>query len=92
MRHGNTLGGITRRDVIRRSAISLAVVIAGPAAINSRAAAQSKISKAQASYQETPRGDQRCGNCAHFNAAENACAVVEGEISPQAWCQLWTQA
>jgi hypothetical protein len=70
----------------------LAGVIAWPAAISSRAAAQSKMPKAQANYQETPQGDQRCGNCAHFIAAENACALVEGEISPQAWCQLWTQA
>ena len=91
MRRRNLLGGTTRREVVGCGAMMLAGAMVLPVAIGSRAAAQSKMSKAQANYQETPQGDQRCGNCALFIAAQNACAVVEGEISPQAWCRLWTQ-
>ena len=90
MRRKDSLGGTTRRDVVAHCAMLVAGVIAWPAAISSHAAAQSKMSKAQANYQDAPQGDQRCGNCAHFNAEENTCAVVEGDISPQAWCSLWT--
>jgi curli biogenesis system outer membrane secretion channel CsgG len=90
MRRGDLLRGTTRREVVGRGAMLLAGVIAWPAAFSSRAAAQTKMSKAQVNYQETPQGDQRCDNCAHFNAQENTCAVVEGDISPQAWCSLWT--
>jgi hypothetical protein len=87
MRRGD-LPGTSRREFVGRSAMVLAGMIAWPAA----AAAQSKMSKAQVNYQDTPQDDRRCDNCAHFIAADNACAVVQGEISPQAWCQLWTQA
>lgn len=49
----------------------------------------SKTTMAQANYQEQPQGDQQCGNCMQFVAANNTCNVVAGEISPQGWCMLW---
>ena len=82
------LSGTTRREFVGRGAMLLAGMTAWPAA----AGAQSKMSKEQVNYQDTPQDGQRCGNCVHFSAEESACAVVEGEISPQAWCQIWTQA
>lgn len=47
-----------------------------------------KMTKAQAQYQDQPKGDQKCGNCMHF-IAPNACMVVEGNIAANAWCKLW---
>lgn len=49
-----------------------------------------KISKAQAQYRDRPKDDQKCGNCLHF-IAPDSCSLVEGNISPDGWCMLWTQ-
>ncbi len=51
-----------------------------------------KMSKEGAQYQEEPLGDQKCANCANFIAESKTCKVVEGEISPEGWCILWTAA
>ena len=48
-----------------------------------------KMTKADADYQEMPNGDESCANCQLFVAEDNSCRVVEGDISPQAWCKLW---
>ena len=45
-----------------------------------------KQTKAQALYQDFPRGRQRCGICVHFQAPA-ACEIVEGPISPRGWCR-----
>ncbi|WP_300443821.1 high-potential iron-sulfur protein [Zoogloea sp.] len=34
---------------------------------------------------------QRCAACLHFNAESNTCKLVEGQISPNGWCDLWTK-
>jgi hypothetical protein len=52
--------------------------------------AQEKMSQADAKYQGTPKGDERCDGCMLFQPP-NACKVVEGEISPSAWCQLFVK-
>ena len=52
--------------------------------------AQQKVSKEQAKYQDSPKGDQKCSNC-NFFIEPNACQTVEGEISPEGWCQLWVE-
>lgn len=31
----------------------------------------------------------RCGNCVFYLSSERRCAIVEGEILPQAVCKLW---
>lgn len=50
-----------------------------------------KLSKTQAQYQDTPKGDQRCDNCLHFVAESNTCKVVEGQVSPSGWSILWAK-
>lgn len=47
-----------------------------------------KISKVQAQYQDQANGDQMCSNCINF-VGPNSCRIVEGSISPGAWCKLW---
>lgn len=50
-----------------------------------------KVSKAAARYQDRPRGQQRCGRCAHFQAP-NSCEIVAGRISPNGWSRFFKQA
>ena len=79
--------------VSRRVALSGAAAALGSAAIAtmvSQAAAQQKISQADATYQGTPKGDQHCSGCDNFQPP-NACKFVEGDISPSGWCQLFVK-
>jgi len=52
-------------------------------------AATDKLSKTQAQYQGQPKGEQKCANCRNF-VPPNSCTVVEGSISPEGWCVLWS--
>ena len=53
------------------------------------AAAKAKMTKKQVSYQDTPKGTQQCDKCKLFQPP-NACESVEGEISPQGWCNAFS--
>lgn len=57
----------------------------------SAAPAAAKVSQASVQYQTQPKGEQKCGGCLHFIAESNTCKLVEGQISPDGWCTLWTQ-
>jgi len=54
-------------------------------------AAAAKVSQASVQYQTQPKGGQKCDGCLHFIAGSNSCKLVEGQISPDGWCTLWTQ-
>jgi high potential iron-sulfur protein len=54
-------------------------------------AATGKVAQATVQYQLQPKGDQKCSNCMHFIAESNTCKLVEGQISPEAWCSLWAK-
>jgi hypothetical protein len=58
---------------------------------NSGAAPSGKMSKAQAKYQDQPKGDQNCANCLHFIAESGTCQVVDGKVSPNGWSILWAK-
>jgi uncharacterized membrane protein len=77
---------ISRRVVLTSAARSLGAAAVATAV--SQAAAQQKISQADAKYQTTPKGDQRCDGCVNFQPP-NACKFVQGDISPNGWCQLF---
>lgn len=53
-------------------------------------AAVAKISQAQAQYQNHPKAEQKCANCANF-LPPASCKLVEGKISANGWCVLWVQ-
>ena len=78
--------GISRRVVLAPAAFSFGEAAA--ATVVSRTAAQQKLSQGDAKYQTAPKGDQRCEGCANFQAP-NACKFVQGDISPNDWCQLF---
>jgi len=52
------------------------------------AIAQTKVPQKTVSYQDKPKGNQRCDGCANFQPP-NACKMVEEDISPQGWCSLF---
>ena len=46
------------------------------------------ISKAEARYQEAPKGTKRCRACSMFRDPQS-CTLVIGKISPHGYCQHW---
>ncbi|MCK9285090.1 MAG: high-potential iron-sulfur protein [Rhodocyclaceae bacterium] len=54
-------------------------------------AAASKMPQASAKYQAQPKGVQKCSECLHFVAESNTCTLVDGQISPEGWCLMWTK-
>lgn len=53
--------------------------------------ATSKVSQASVQYQTQPKGEQKCSTCVNFIAESNTCKLVDGQISPEGWCSLWTK-
>jgi hypothetical protein len=53
--------------------------------------ASRKATQAGVQYQLKPKGEQKCSNCRHFIAASNTCMLVDGQISPEAWCVIWAK-
>jgi hypothetical protein len=51
--------------------------------------AQAKIAQSNAGYQTQPKGGQKCAGCALFKAPDS-CNIVDGTISPDGWCRLYT--
>ena len=78
----------SRRSALRIIA-GVPLGIAMLAATTSQALA--KATKKGVRYQDEPKGDRNCAGCRHFQAP-NACKLVEGEISPNAWCTVWAKA
>ncbi len=79
--------GLSRRRALLAGSALIVGITAGPMAIP-QASAQEKIGQADAQYQVAPKGGQRCAGCANFQAP-NACKFVQGDISPNGWCQLF---
>jgi hypothetical protein len=52
--------------------------------------AAAKMSQASVAYQDSPKGDQQCSNCSLFQEPD-ACTLVDGKISPSAWCKFWVK-
>lgn len=77
------------RTLSRRWVLSSGLVVTALVALGRRARAQ-KAPKSAVQYQDSPKGDQRCSGCIHFQAEQGACALVEGEILPDGWCALFS--
>jgi hypothetical protein len=65
-------------------------VLLAAVCVTQRAVAQAppQVSRETAKYQDSPRGGQTCEACTFFRRPR-ACQVVEGDISPDGWCQLF---
>jgi hypothetical protein len=79
--------GLSRRALLQTAASAVAAL----AAAARPADAQMKVSKESVEYEDQPDGGKRCGVCAHFMPPD-ACRFVEGPISPQGFCSLFTPA
>lgn len=64
---------------------------AAPVSAPTPAATPVKMAQANVQYQLQPKGEQKCGNCLHFIAESKACKLVDGQISPEAWCVIWAK-
>ena len=80
------VGAVPRRVLLWGAASALSAAPGGKAARD--ATAQEKVGKAEARYQDQPRGQQRCEICLNFQPP-NECRFVEGQINPKGWCQFF---
>jgi hypothetical protein len=53
-----------------------------------RAAAQQKVSQADAEYQNWLKNGLTCAACNLFRKPRS-CEIVEGDISPNGWCKFF---
>lgn len=89
----NNLSGVQSSMVSRRTILVRGLACtAGVAALvgQVRKAKAAKVAQASVGYQNSPKGDQQCGNCAQF-LPPNACNFVDGTISSSGWCQIWAK-
>jgi hypothetical protein len=71
-----------------RRTVLIAAACATPALALMTGSAQAKMAQAAVKYQSEPKDGHQCDGCTFF-VAPNACKMVDGEISPTAWCVLW---
>ena len=81
--------------ISRRRVLTVAVGVAGAATsaviIGATTPAHAaKVPQKAVKYQDTPKGDQTCENCALFEAP-SSCKTVEGPVSPQGWCMVYAK-
>ncbi len=82
---------LSRRSLLERAA-STAVSASAMMGLSFRARADiseaEKISQADAKYQLTPNGQQRCEICLQFEPPDH-CKIVRSTISATGWCQYF---
>jgi hypothetical protein len=79
---------LPRRELLRALVFAAS---AGLAAAAEPASTQTKMSKQDAEYQDTPKDIRMCATCTLFEAPRS-CKVVEGDISPNGWCKVFALA
>jgi len=78
------------KKVSRRVVLRGAVVAAGaiPILLSGITAAEAKVKQKDVHYQQEPKDGQKCSTCANFEAPKS-CKLVDGEINPEGYCQLF---
>jgi len=79
---------VSRRQLLRGAAI-----VAGSATVFAVAVTPAEAAKSTqeaAGYQGMPKDGASCSTCALFQPP-NACTLVDGAISPNAWCHFYTK-
>lgn len=87
---------ISSRRLVLRGALAAGCSLIVPVSLFSSPAsaadsATKKVPPASAQYQTVPKGKLKCSDCANFIAASNTCKLVDGKISADGWCSLWTK-
>ena len=75
---------VSRRGILKAAAFGGAALGCGLISTP----AEAKMGQKAAAYQATPKGKQRCDNCALWRPP-SSCVLVESPISPQGWCNLY---
>lgn len=79
----------SRREILRKTPVGLAVTMAILSAAPGAAFSQQKVTKATVQYEGSPKGGHQCASCSNF-VSPASCKVVSGTISPHGWCSIWT--
>jgi nitrous oxide reductase len=83
--------GISRRQVLTVAAGVAGASVAGVAIVGtSMPAHAAKAAQKTVKYQDTPKGELRCDNCALFEAP-SSCKSVDGTVAPQGWCIVYAK-
>ena len=85
-RRESEIAGFSRRQFFVVAAVGGGAVATSFAA--TPALASNKMPQKAVSYQPTPKGNQRCDNCA-FWLEPASCKLVDGQIAPAGWCVLY---
>jgi hypothetical protein len=80
---------ISRRRVLT-VAVGVAGATTGAAILGTATPAHAKVAQKAVKYQETPKGEQRCDNCALFEAP-SSCKTVDGTVSAEGWCMVYAK-
>ncbi len=83
------MNGSSRRDVLRVGFVSLPVLVLGARVATAQTTQNAKAAKNVVQYQDSPKNGQQCSACIHF-VAPNDCKLVQGPISPNGWCMLFS--
>lgn len=90
---------ISRRKALKRAAAFAVIAVPvlwscersdAPAPATSSGEGPAKVPKASVNYRDQPNGDKQCSKCTFF-IAPNSCQRVEGTISPEGYCDLFTE-
>ena len=86
------MGGLAGNMQVDRRKILISLIGSAPLAALSVAGARdsTKVSQSAAHFQPTPKDGQSCAQCYSF-VAPRMCKLVDGEVSPNGRCGLWTQ-
>lgn len=80
--------GSSRRVFIKAMGCAAAAAVSAQAQ-EYKPQEQKKLTKAAARYQATPKGNESCGTCPYFQFPKS-CVVVEGDVSVEGWCPIYT--
>ncbi|SFK86216.1 High potential iron-sulfur protein [Methylocapsa palsarum] len=79
-------------ETSRRAFLHVAgVAVSALSIIGMTSRAEAKASQQSVGYQGSPKGNQNCANCRIF-VAPNSCKQVDGVVSPNGWCRIWSKA
>ncbi len=82
---------VSRRGMLEIALVAAASVaegLASPARAQPGLSEEQKIKQADAKYQTTPNGQQRCEICLQFEPPDH-CKIVQSPISANGWCQYF---
>jgi hypothetical protein len=82
---------ISRRQILTVAAGAAGAVTGVAATVGGLTPARAaKTSQKTVKYQDTPKGEQRCDNCMHFEPP-SACKTVDGTVAAQGWCIVYAK-